>query len=68
MSKFFISRPIFAAVISIVIVIAGLVASRVLPIPSTPRLRRLPLPSRPTTLAPVQKPSPKQWPRLSRNN
>ena len=29
MAKFFINRPIFASVISIIIVIAGLVASRV---------------------------------------
>ena len=32
MSKFFINRPIFASVISIIIIIAGLVASQVLPI------------------------------------
>ena len=38
MSRFFISRPIFAAVISIVIVIAGLVASRVLPIAQYPEI------------------------------
>ncbi|MBS1190863.1 MAG: Hydrophobe/amphiphile efflux [Rhodocyclaceae bacterium] len=38
MSKFFISRPIFASVISIVIVIAGLVASRVLPIAQYPQI------------------------------
>ncbi len=31
MSKFFINRPIFASVISIVIVLAGLVAAMVLP-------------------------------------
>ena len=38
MSKFFINRPIFASVISIVIVIAGLVASRVLPIAQYPQI------------------------------
>ncbi|MQY52137.1 multidrug efflux RND transporter permease subunit [Rhodocyclus tenuis] len=38
MSRFFISRPIFASVISIVIVIAGLVASRVLPIAQYPQI------------------------------
>lgn len=37
-SKFFISRPIFSSVISIVIVIAGLVASRVLPIAQYPQI------------------------------
>lgn len=36
MSKFFINRPIFAAVISIIIVIAGIMASRVLPIAQYP--------------------------------
>jgi len=38
MSRFFISRPIFASVISIVIVIAGIVASRVLPIAQYPQI------------------------------
>ena len=38
MSKFFINRPIFASVISIVIVIAGLVASQVLPIAQYPQI------------------------------
>lgn len=38
MSKFFISRPIFSAVISIVIVIAGLVAAQVLPIAQYPQI------------------------------
>jgi len=37
-SKFFIDRPIFASVISIVIVIAGLVAFRVLPIAQYPQI------------------------------
>ncbi|MCX8017372.1 MAG: efflux RND transporter permease subunit, partial [Rhodocyclaceae bacterium] len=37
-SKFFIKRPIFASVISIVIVIAGLVASQVLPIAQYPQI------------------------------
>jgi HAE1 family hydrophobic/amphiphilic exporter-1/multidrug efflux pump len=37
-SKFFISRPIFSAVISIVIVIAGLVASQSLPIAQYPQI------------------------------
>lgn len=37
-SRFFINRPIFASVISIVIVIAGLVASRVLPIAQYPQI------------------------------
>ncbi len=38
MSKFFINRPIFASVISIVIILAGLVASRVLPIAQYPQI------------------------------
>lgn len=37
-SRFFIHRPIFAAVISIVIVLAGLVAGRVLPIAHYPEI------------------------------
>ena len=32
MSRFFIDRPIFAAVLSIVITLAGLVASQILPV------------------------------------
>ncbi|NTV10783.1 MAG: MMPL family transporter, partial [Zoogloea sp.] len=36
MSKFFINRPIFASVISIVIVIAGIMAARILPIAQYP--------------------------------
>ena len=38
MSKFFINRPIFASVISIIIVIAGLVASQVLPVAQYPQI------------------------------
>ena len=38
MSRFFIDRPIFAAVLSIVIVIAGLVASQVLPVAQYPEI------------------------------
>jgi HAE1 family hydrophobic/amphiphilic exporter-1/multidrug efflux pump len=38
MSEFFINRPIFASVISIIIVIAGLVASQVLPIAQYPQI------------------------------
>ena len=38
MSKFFINRPIFASVLSIIIHIAGLVASRVLPIAQYPQI------------------------------
>ena len=38
MTRFFISRPIFAAVISIVITLAGLVASRVLPVAQYPEI------------------------------
>ena len=39
-SRFFIDRPIFAAVLSIFIVIAGLASLRGLPIAHTPRSRR----------------------------
>ena len=38
MAHFFINRPIFASVISIIIVIAGLVASQVLPIAQYPEI------------------------------
>jgi multidrug efflux pump len=38
MSRFFINRPIFAAVISIIIVIAGIMAARVLPIAQYPEI------------------------------
>jgi len=37
-SKFFINRPVFASVLSIVIVLAGLVAMRVLPIAQYPQI------------------------------
>ncbi|MDM7464439.1 MAG: efflux RND transporter permease subunit [Tepidimonas taiwanensis] len=37
-SRFFIERPIFAAVLSIVVVLAGLVAMRVLPIAQYPEI------------------------------
>ena len=40
-SKFFIERPIFAAVLSIVIVLAGLVALRILPIAPYPEIAPL---------------------------
>ncbi len=38
MSRFFIQRPIFASVISIIIVIAGIMAARVLPIAQYPEI------------------------------
>ncbi len=38
MSRFFINRPIFASVLSIIIVIAGLVASQVLPVAQYPQI------------------------------
>ena len=38
MSRFFISRPIFASVISIIIVIAGLMASLTLPVAQYPEI------------------------------
>jgi len=38
MSQFFIHRPVFASVISIIIVIAGLMASQVLPISQYPEI------------------------------
>src|SRR5439155_16614586 len=37
-SRFFIARPIFAAVIAIIFVLAGLVAARVLPIAQYPEI------------------------------
>jgi multidrug efflux pump subunit AcrB len=36
MSRFFIQRPIFASVIAIIITLAGLMASRILPIAQYP--------------------------------
>src|SRR5690606_36470351 len=38
MSRFFIDRPIFAAVLSIVITLAGLVASQILPVAQYPEI------------------------------
>jgi len=38
MSKFFIERPIFASVLAIIIVIAGLVAAKILPIAQYPEI------------------------------
>ena len=38
MSRFFIFRPVFAGVIAILIIIAGLVASRVLPVAQYPEI------------------------------
>ncbi|HXT02625.1 MAG TPA: efflux RND transporter permease subunit, partial [Casimicrobiaceae bacterium] len=38
MSKFFIDRPIFSAVIAIIITLAGLVASQILPIAQYPEV------------------------------
>src|SRR5512141_228035 len=38
MSRFFIARPIFASVIAIIFIIAGLVAARVLPISQYPEI------------------------------
>jgi multidrug efflux pump subunit AcrB len=39
-SKFFINRPIFATVVSLIIVLAGLAALRVLPISRYPKFLR----------------------------
>jgi multidrug efflux pump subunit AcrB len=39
-SKFFIDRPVFASVLSIIIVLAGLVSMRVLPMRSIRRSYR----------------------------
>ena len=38
LSKYFIERPIFASVVAIIITIAGLVASQVLPIAQYPEI------------------------------
>ena len=37
-SQFFINRPIFAGVISIIITLAGLIASQVLPVAQYPEI------------------------------
>ena len=37
-SKFFIDRPVFASVVSIIIVLAGLMALRILPIAQYPEI------------------------------
>ena len=37
-SRFFIDRPVFATVLSIIIVLAGLVAMRVLPVAQYPQI------------------------------
>ena len=50
MHSFFVKRPIFAAVISIIIVLAGIVASRVLPVSQYPEI------------APPTAPSLQYWP------
>ena len=39
-SRFFIDRPIFAAVISVFLVLAGLAAMRTLPVAQYPKSRR----------------------------
>jgi multidrug efflux pump subunit AcrB len=49
LSRFFIERPIFAAVIAIVIMVAGALAIRTLPIEQYPTIAP---PSSPTTRAP----------------
>lgn len=36
MNRFFVDRPVFAAVISIVLVLAGLICIRILPVPNIP--------------------------------
>ncbi len=38
MNRFFVDRPVFAAVISIIIVLAGLIAMRILPVAQYPEL------------------------------
>src|SRR5574340_294225 len=38
MSRFFIHRPVFAAVIAIIIVLAGLVAAKLLPVAQYPEI------------------------------
>jgi multidrug efflux pump subunit AcrB len=42
LSRFFIDRPIFAGVISVLIFVAGLLALRAMPISEYPRSRRRP--------------------------
>ena len=67
MSRFFIYRPIFASVISIVIVIAGLVSQGRCRSQSSPRSRRPPSRFRRSIPAPMPRPSPKRSPPRSSN-
>ena len=60
MSKFFITRPIFAAVISIIIVLAGIAAALKLSIAQYPKLHHLQSLSLLTTQVQVLKHSRKQ--------
>ena len=68
MSRFFISRPIFSSVISIVIVIAGIMAARVLPVAQYPEI------APPTVLISASYPGasaetlPAPWPDRSRSS
>jgi multidrug efflux pump len=54
-SRFFIDRPIFAGVLSLLIFLAGLIALRGLPISEYPRSCRPPWWCAPTTPAPTRK-------------
>lgn len=61
-SKFFIDRPVFASVLSIVIVLAGLVAMRVLPISQYPQIVPPEVIVSATIPAPPPRPSPPRSP------
>ncbi len=66
-STFFIKRPIFATVLSLIIVLAGLAAMRVLPISRYPKSRRRWSTSPPSTPAPRPRCWSAPWPRPSKS-
>jgi multidrug efflux pump len=65
-SRFFIERPVFAAVISIIIVLAGLVAMRALPIEQYPTIIPVQVTVNTTYLGADSRRWPSRSPRLSR--
>jgi hypothetical protein len=63
-SRFFIDRPIFAAVLSVFIVLAGLAAMRNLPIAQYPEIAPpVVTGAPPSTPAPAPRCSSRPWPR-----
>ena len=55
-ADFFIDRPVFSTVLSIIIVIVGGIGLALLPVDSTPRSCRLWSASRPPIRAPTRRP------------